>query len=98
MKQELLNLYNKFKTEFIEEMMKDVPKKEINFSPYIRLQCNEDTDEFFVDIVCLSYDSKEGVWYVHNFVTNTDLSTDEYWTPLDQMSMDELFKIEENLK
>ena len=54
------------------------------------------TDEF-EEITEIKFDSKENLWYVHNYVTDMELQTNEYWTPLIDMSFDELFKIAERL-
>ena len=51
----------------------------------------------FEEITSIEYDEKEQTWYVHNYITSLDLMTNEYWTPLRDMSFDELFKISQSL-
>lgn len=79
----------------IEEEIKNRDK--VTFDPTIRIDSSRDTDEFYIDFTELEFDKDESTWYAHNFVTNTDLSTDEYWTPLRDLSFNELYKIAERI-
>lgn len=97
MKQELFDLYNSLKNTFIEKIVETVDTKQKAFSPYIRITLPRDTEEIFEGIVSIEYDEKEDTWYAHNYITNTNLDVTEYWTPLRDLSFDELFKIAEAL-
>ena len=99
MEKTLFHIYNSLKAQFVAAMepyMKACGTK-VGFSPYIRIALPRDNDEFLEEITEIVYDSKECCWYVHNFITDTDLSVNEYWTPISDLSFDELFKIAERL-
>ena len=97
MKQELFDLYNSLKNTFIEKIVETIDTKQKTFSPYIRVNLPRDTEEMFEEIVSIEYDEKENTWYAHNYITDTNLDVTEYWTPLRDLSFDELFKIAEAL-
>ena len=97
MKQELFNLYNELKNTFIEKIVANIEGGKIEFSPYIRISLPRDSDEFFEEILSIEYDANEKIWYAHNCVTETDCSASMYWTPLRDLSFDELYKIAERL-
>ena len=99
MKQLLFNLYNKCRDNFIEGMTDILKAKgnEMEFSPYIRIPMSNDSDDFFEDITEIKFDKEENTWYVHNYITDMNLQVDEYWTPLRNLSFDELYKIAERL-
>lgn len=97
MKKELLDLYNSLKATFAEGMVNNIQGNKIEFTPSIRISLPRDNDEFQEDILSMEYDAKEDAWYVHNFITEIDLMTSEYWTPLKDLSFDELFKIAERI-
>lgn len=99
MKKYLFALYNNCKNEFVAAIQREVRtnKDKIFFDPYIRISLSRDEDSFFEDITEIVFDPKENTCYAHNFITETDLMTNEYWTPLRDMSFDELFKIAERL-
>lgn len=99
MKQYLFDLYNSCKFLFAEAIIREIKVKgeKIELSPYIRISLPRDNDEFFEDITEIQYDDKEDCWFVHNFITETNLMTNEYWTPLRDLTFDELFKIAERL-
>ena len=79
----------------IEEEIKN--KDKITFNPSITVFGTRDSEELYINFTELEFDAEESTWYAHNYVTNEDLSTDEYWTPLRDLSFDELYKIAERL-
>lgn len=104
MKQKLFHLYNRLKKSFVDEITDIVKHKkgEIIFDPYVRiyLPSNEDTYLMYEEIACLQYDEKEKTLYASIQVVEVDdIHTEkhEYWTPIRDMSFDELFKIAENI-
>ena len=96
MNKELFNLHTELKNQFSSAIGKMLGDK-IEFSPYIRFSFSRDSDEMFEDIVGIEYDSEEKTHYVHNYITSTDLDVQEYWTPLQDLSFEELFKIAERI-
>lgn len=96
MNKELFNLHTELKNQFVSAIGKIVGDK-IEFSPYIRFSFSRDSDDVFEDIVGIEYDPEEKTHYVHNYITSTDLNVQEYWTPLRDLSFEELFKIAERI-
>ena len=98
MNKTLFDIYNSLKASFVEAMEPYLVKQHVvTFSPPPRINLPNDNDESFEDITSIEYDEKEQTWYVHNYITSLDLMTNEYWTPLRDMSFNELFKIAERL-
>lgn len=99
MNNNLLNLFEVFQGVIIEAMILEIKKQGdiVSFNPAIRIDSPRDSDDFYEDITGLEYDKDEDYYYVHNFVTDTNLDVEEYWTPLRDMSFDELFRIAERL-
>ena len=104
MNQKLFHLYNRLKKSFVDEITDIVKSKggETVFSPYIRiyLPSNEGTYLMYEEVACLQFDEKENTLYVSlQTVEVDDVHTErqEYWTPLRDMSFDELFRIAENI-
>ena len=94
----LFDTYNAFKKQFISEMEKIMlPSKAISFAHYIRIMKPRTSDELFEEFTEMHWNEKEKCYYCHCFVTNSDLSTDEYWLPLTELSFDELYEIAERL-
>ena len=79
---------------FIVEKAKD---NKLEFSPIIKISLPQDKDEFFEDITDIEYNEKENTWYVHNYITDESLDADEYYTPLRDMTFEELYEIAERL-
>ena len=104
MKQKLFHLYNRLKKSFVDEITDIVKAKggETIFSPHIKiyLPSNESIYLMYEEVACLQFDEKEKCLYANvNVVEVDDTYTDEheYWTPLRDMSFDELFRIAENV-
>ena len=104
MKQKLFHLYNRLKKSFVDEITDIVNQKkgEIIFDPHIRiyLPSNEDIYLMYEEVACLQYDEKEKALYANIQVIEVDdvhTEKQEYWTPVRDMSFDELFRIAENL-
>jgi hypothetical protein len=104
MKQKLFHLYNRLKKSFVDEITDIVKHKkgEIVFDPHVRiyLPSNEDIYLMYEEVVCLQYDEKEKALYANiQTVEVDDIHTErhEYWTPLRDMSFDELYSIAERL-
>lgn len=98
MNKTLFDIYNSLKASFVEAMEPYLVKQHVvTFSTPLHINLPNDNDEFFEEITSIEYDEKEQTWYVHNYITSLDLMTNEYWTPLRDMSFDELFKISERL-
>ena len=98
MNKTLFDIYNSLKASFVEAMESYLVKQHvISFFPSLHINLPNDNDESFEEITSIEYDEKEQTWYVHNYITSLDLMTNEYWTPLRDMSFDELFKIAEKL-
>jgi hypothetical protein len=101
MNKTLLDIFNSAKEQCIKALLPFIVEKtkddKLEFSPAIRLPLPENKDEYFEDITDVVFDKEENTWYVHNYITETDLTTSEYWTPLRDMSFDELYKIAEKL-
>ena len=91
----MLNLFEVFQGVIIEAMILEIKKQGdiVSFNPAIRIDSPRDYDDFYEDITGLEYDKDEDCYYVHNFVTDTNPDVEEYWTPLKDMSFDELFRI-----
>ena len=98
MNKTLFDIYNSLKASFVEAIEPYLVKQHVvTFSPSLLINLPNDNDESFEEITSIEYDEKEQTWYVHNYITSLDLMTNEYWTPLRDMSFDELFKISERL-
>ena len=104
MKQKLFCLYNRLKKSFVDEITDIVKHKkgEVVFNPHVRiyLPSNEDIYLMYEEVACLQYDEKEKALYANIQVTEVDdihTEKNEYWTPLRDMSFDELFRIAENV-
>lgn len=98
MNETLFDIYNSLKASFVKAIEPYLVKQHVvTFSPSLLINLPNDNDESFEEITSIEYDDKEQTWYVHNYITSLDLMTDEYWTPLRDMSFDELFKIAERL-
>lgn len=99
MTDKLFDLFNVSKT-VIEEAMTIEARKQgdiVAFSPIIHIDSPRDSDDLYTEITGIEYDKNEDCCYVHNFVTDTNLDVEEYYTPLRDMSFDELFRIAERL-
>ena len=104
MKQKLFCLYNRLKKSFVDEITDIVNQKngEIIFEPHILiyLPSNESIYMMYENVACLQYDDKEKCLYANIQVIEVDdihTEKQEYWTPVRDMSFDELFRIAENL-
>lgn len=98
MNKTLFDIYNSLKASFVEAMEPYLVKQHmVTFSPTLHINLPNDNDESFEEITSIEYDEKEQTWYVHNYITSLDLMTNEYWTPLRDMTFDELYKIAERL-
>ena len=99
MKQYLLDIYNEHKKAFVETIANELKAKgnKVAFSPYIHIDLPILSNDNYEEITEIEYDPKESTWYVHNFITDIDMATVEYWTPLHELSFDELFQIAEKL-
>jgi hypothetical protein len=98
MNKTLFDIYNSLKASFVEAIEPYLVKQHVvTFSPPLHINLPNDNDESFEEITSIEYDEKEQTWYVHNYITSLDLMTNEYWTPLRDMSFDELFKISQSL-
>ena len=104
MKQKLFCLYNRLKKSFVDEITDIVKHKkgEIVFEPHIRiyLPSNEGTYLMYEEVACLQYDEKEKCLYANIQVVEVDdvhTEKQEHWTPVRDMSFDELFRIAENI-
>ena len=99
MKDKLFDLFNVSRTVITETMTIEARKQGdiIAFSPIIHIDSPRDSDDLYTEIVEIYYDKNEDCCYVHNFVTDTNLDVEEYYTPLRDMSFDELFRIAERL-
>ena len=106
MKKELFDAYNNCKSIFVARLtdaLLDASSKDlkVSFSPHIVINMPDDPEdelcETIEDITDVMYDAKEDTWYVHNFITDNILQSEEYYTPLRDLSMTELYKIAEKL-
>ena len=104
MNQKLFHLYNRLKKSFVDEITDIVKAKggEIIFSPYIKiyLPSNESTYLMYEEVACLQFYEKENALYANIQVVEVDnihIERHEYWTPLRDMSFNELFRIAENI-
>lgn len=97
MKRELFEKYNSLKAEFvkaIKEQVKSDMKLQVVF--YSVLDYGENTCGL-IEIKDLHYDEK-GSLTAHIYITEDNtLETEEYWMPLEDLSMDDLFQIAEVL-
>ena len=96
MNKELFHIHTELKNQFASAIGKIVGDK-IEFSPYVRFSFPRDSDELFEDIVGIEYDPEEKTHFVHNYITSIDLNVQEYWTPLQDLSFEELFEIAERI-
>ena len=69
----------------------------LEFSPPIRVFLHQNKDEFFEAITDVVFDKEENTWYAHNYITDESLNADEYYTPLRDMTFEELYEIAERL-
>ena len=104
MKQKLFHLYNRLKESFVAEIVDIVKAKggEIVFSPYIKiyLPSTEDSYLMYEEVACIQFDERDNTLYANlQTVEVDDVHTErhEYWTPLRDMSFDELYSIAERL-
>lgn len=98
MKKELFKIYNALKKIFVEKIEDNIEGLKLNFSPYIKISFPRDSHELHEEILSVEYDAKEDTWCAHNYITDMNLDTTEYWTPLRDLSFEELFKIAERIK
>lgn len=99
MKQYLQNIFNEHKNAIVEVICTElkVQGDKVFFNPPIRIDLPDANDEDFETITEIELDEKESHWYVHNYITYIDLMTSEYWTPLRDLSFEELYEIAEKL-
>ena len=99
MKQYLQNIFNEHKAEIVKVLANELKAKgnKVAFNPPIRIDLSATNDEDFETITEMEFDEKEGHWYVHNYITYIDLMVSEYWTPLRDLSFEELFEIAERI-
>lgn len=99
MTDKLFDLFNVSKTVITEAMTIEARKQGniVAFSPIIHIDSTRDSDDLYTEITGIEYDKNEDCCYVRNFVTDTNLDVEEYYTPLRNMSFDELFRIAERL-
>lgn len=99
MKQYLSNIFNEHKNAIVEVLNTElkVQGNKVLFSPPIRIDLPDINDEDFETITEIEFDEKENSWYVHNYITYIDLMTSEYWTPLSDLSFEELYNIAEKV-
>ena len=97
--QKLFYLYNNLKRIFVSEITDIVKHKggEIVFNSIIKINrpCN-----MFDEIACLKFDEEEKTLYVHLMEVQIEASSieqQEYWIPLIDMSIDDIYKIAEKL-
>ena len=106
MKKELFDAYNNCKAIFVARLVDALVEAsskdlKVTFNPHIviNMPANSEDElcETIEDITGVEYDAKEDTWYVHNFITDNILQSEEYWTPLRDLSMTELYRIAERL-
>lgn len=104
MKQKLFHLYNRLKKSFVDEITDIVKTKggEIVFSPHIKIYLPSTEVSYlrYEEVACLRFDGKENTLYANLQTVGVDvvhIERHEYWTPLRDMSFDELFRIAENI-
>lgn len=99
MKQHLLDTFNEEKNTIAEVISKELKAKgnKVTFNPPIRIDFPHTDNEDFETITEIEFNEKENSWYVHNFITDLNLQADEYWTPLRDLTFEELYNIAEKL-
>jgi len=99
MKQYLSDIFNEHKNAIVEVISNELKAKgnKVAFNPPIRIDLPATNDEDFETITEIEFDEKENSWYVHNYITYIDLITSEYWTPLRDLSFEELYEIAERV-
>ena len=99
MNRPLFDIYNSLKSQYIEaiEPYLNINRGKIVFTPNILIFFPRTNKDYYEEITEIEFDKVENTWYVHNYITDTELQTDECWTPLRDMTFDELFKIAERL-
>ena len=102
MRQKLFHLYNRLKKSFVDEITDIVRHKggEIIFDSRVKIDKPKDDGYWYDEIACLQYDDRDKTLYVHLQEVEVDaVATEmhEYWTPLRDMSFDDLYKIAERI-
>lgn len=99
MKQHLQNIFSELKNAIVGVLNTElkIQGNKVLFNPPIRIDLPNHDDEDFETITEIELDEKENSWYVHNYITYIDLMTSEYWTPLRDLSFEELYNIAEKL-
>ena len=101
MEKTLFDLYNSTKNLFAKAMEPYLRGRavynKVTFKTPLRISLPRDNDEFFEDITDIVLDKEENTWYVHNYITDESLNVDEYYTPLRDMTFEELYEIAERL-
>ena len=99
MKKHLSDLHNELKAQFIDAIIREVKvsNNKIKFLPYIKIAFSDESDDLYEEITDVEFLPDENICLCHNFITDMELQTQEYYTPFDQLSWEELFKIAERL-
>ena len=99
MKKHLQNIFNELKSTIVGVLSTELKLKgdKVLFNPPIRIDLPPNNDEDFETITEAEFDEKENEWYIHNYITYLDLQADEYWTPLRDLTFEELIEIAEKL-
>lgn len=101
MNKTLQDIFNSTKEQCVKALLPFIVEKakddKLEFSPVIRISLHQNKDEFFEAITDVVFDKEENTWYVHNYITDESLNADEYYTPLRDMTFEELCEIAEKL-
>ncbi len=101
MNKTLQDIFNSAKKQCVKALLPYIAEKaennKLEFSPPIRISLPQNKVEFFEAITDVVFDKEENTWYVHNYITDESLNADEYYTPLKDMTFEELYEIAERL-
>lgn len=97
----LQDIFNSAKEQCVKALLPFIVEKakdnKLEFSSIIRISLHQNKDKFFEAITDVVFDKEENTWYVHNYITDESLNADEYYTPLKDMTFEELYEIAERL-
>ena len=101
MNKTLQDIFNSAKEQCVKALLPYIVEKakddKLEFSPTIGIYLPQNEDEYFENITDVVFDKEENTWYVHNYITDKSLNVDEYYTPLRNMTLEELYEIAERL-
>lgn len=95
----LIDLYDSFKDMFVKAIQNEIIAQgpNVKFEIPIPITILKGKDIFFMYILEISYNSEMDCCSVHSRKSDSTGLTTEYWTPLGELTFEELYKIAKRL-